>query len=95
MKNVYRLFSYPLSLAATGGTCSVLEYSRWSIPVSFMLVLVTLRLHRNISFFIDLFQHLVYGWMLMLLYAQRYFLHNTYIVAYIVHKSRSYRGEWK
>ena len=78
MKNVFRLFSYPVSLAPTQGLCSGLEYSDWSIPVSFMLVLFTLSLHRNLSFLIELFQHIVYGWIVMLLYAQRHFLHNTY-----------------
>ena len=41
MKNVFRLFSYPFSLTAIEGTFNDLEYSSWSIPVSFMLVLVT------------------------------------------------------
>ena len=71
-------FAYPISLAATEGTCSGLERSCWSIPVSFMLVLVNLSLHRNLSFSIELFQHIVYGWVVMLLYAQRYCLNNTY-----------------
>ena len=71
-------FCYPISLDATEGTCSCLEYSGWSIPVSFLLVLVFLSLHRNLSFFIELFQHIVYGWIVMLLYAKRYFLHNTF-----------------
>ena len=62
----------------TEGICSGLEFSGWSLPVSFTLVLVTLSLHRNLSFFIELVQHIVYGWIVMLLYAQRYFLHNTY-----------------
>ena len=76
MKNVFRLFSHPISLQ--WGHCSGLEYSGWSIPVSFMLILVILSLHRNLSFFIKLFQHIVYGWIVMLLYAQRYFLHITF-----------------
>ena len=51
IKNVFRLFSYPFSLAATEETCSGLKFSGWSIPVSFMLVVVTLSLHRKLSFF--------------------------------------------
>ena len=70
-------FFNPLSLTATEGTCSGLEFSGLSIPVSFMLVLVTLSLYRTLSFFIEWLQHVVYGWIVMLLYAQRYFLHNT------------------
>ena len=77
MKSAFRLFSYPISFAAVEGTCSGLEFSGWSITVSFMLVLVILSLHLNLSFFIELFQHIVYGWIVMLLYAQRFFLHNT------------------
>ena len=42
-------FSNPISLAATEGTSSGLDFSSWSIPVSFMLVLVALSLHRNLS----------------------------------------------
>ena len=68
---VFRLFSYPISLAAAEGTCSGLEYC-------FTLVLVILSLPWNLTFFIELFQHIVYGWIVMHLYAQRYFLHNTY-----------------
>ena len=41
-----------------------------------MLVLVTLSLHRILPFFIDLLQHIAYGWVAMPLLAQRYFLHN-------------------
>ena len=62
-------FCYPVSLAATKGTCGGLEFSGWVIPVSSMLVLVTLILHPNLSFFIELFQRIVYGWVVMLLYA--------------------------
>ena len=71
-------FLVQLVLPLQKSTCSGLEYSGWSIPVSFMLFLVTLSLHWNFSFFIELFQHIVYGWIVMHLYAQRYFLHNTY-----------------
>ena len=78
MKNVFRLFCYPISLAATEDTCSGLGYSGWRIPASFMLVIVILRLHRDLSFFFEFFQHIVFGWIVMLLYAQQYFLHNTY-----------------
>ena len=70
-------FSCPISLAPTEGTCTGLVCSDWSIRVSFMLVLVSLSLHRNWSFFIELFQH-IYGWVVIILYAQRYFLHDTY-----------------
>ena len=31
-KNVFRLIFYPISLAATEGTCSGLSYFSWSIP---------------------------------------------------------------
>ena len=77
-------FFYLFSLTATEGTCSGLEYSGWSIPVSLMLVLVTLSFQRNLSFFFGLFQHVESCtlnracWIVMLLYAQRYFLHITY-----------------
>ena len=71
-------FFYPISFAATEGTCGGLEYSSWSLPVFFMLAPVFLSLHRNLQFFVGLFRHIVYGWIVMLLYAQRYFLHNTY-----------------
>ena len=76
MKNAFRLFSYPISLASTEGTCSGSWYSGWSIPVSSILVLVTLSLHRILSFFTEMFKHFVFGWVVMLLCAQRYFLHN-------------------
>ena len=80
--------------SVTQGTCSGLEYSGWSIPVSFMLILVTLSLHRKLSFFIEFFKHIVYRWMVMI-----YTLSDTFyiihIVVYIVHKSCSYRGEGK
>ena len=87
-------FSYPISLAATEGTCSDLEYSDWSIPVSFILALFTLSLHGILAFFIELFQYIVYGRIVMLLYARDFFMviHN---VVYILHKSLSQRGEGK
>ena len=85
--NIVLMFSYekcipallPISYRSfpTEGICSGSEFSGWSTPVSFMLVLVILSLHRNLSFFIELFQHIVYGWIVMLLYAQRYFLQTT------------------
>ena len=78
MKIIFRLFSYPIKFAATEGTCSRLEYSGWIIPVSFVLVFVILSLHRKMAFFIELFQHIVCEWIVLLLYAQRYFLHNKY-----------------
>ena len=77
-RNIIQMFSdekcipalfYSNSLAATIGGCSGLDYSGWSIQVSFILVLPILSLHRNLSFFIELFQHIVYGWIVMLLYA--------------------------
>ena len=85
--NIVQMFSdekcipalfYSISLAATEGTCSGLEFSGRSISVFFMVVVVFLSHHRNLSFFIELFQHIVYGWVVMLLYAERYFLRNTY-----------------
>ena len=62
--------------------------------MSFMLILVTLSLHRNLSFIIELFQHVVYGWVVMLymLSDTFYIIHN---VVYIVHKSLSQLGEGK
>ena len=54
-EKIFRLFSHPISLTATEGIFSGLEYCGWSIPVSFMLVLDTLSLHRILSFFIKLF----------------------------------------
>ena len=86
----YGSFSYPFSLTATEGTCSGLEFSGWSIPVSFMLVLVTLSFHRNFSYLIELFQHNVYGRVVIFLFAQRNFLHTfSLTVVYIEHKSLS------
>ena len=59
--------------------------------MSFMLALVTLSLHRKLSFFVELFQHIVYGWIVMLLYAQRYFLYNN-IMHIVVYINRVYTG---
>ena len=65
------------SLAATECACSGLRYSGSSDPVFSMLVLATSRLQRHFSIFIDLFRHIHFGWIVLLFYAQRYFLHNT------------------
>ena len=78
MKNVFRLFSSPNSLAATEGTCSGLEYSGWSIPLFFYANSTYFEHSSEFVIFIELFQHIVYGWVVMLLYAQRYLLHTKY-----------------
>ena len=92
MKNVFRLSSYPISLAATKDTFGGSEYSGWSFPVSFMLILITLSLHRNLSFFVEFFQHIFYGWIVMLFMLSDTF-YIIHLAVYIVHKSRSYRGK--
>ena len=85
-ENVFRLSIYPISPAATEGTCTGLCCSGWSIPGSFTSVPVTLSLHRNLSFSSRSSRKLVLDGKKMLLYAQQFFLHNTN-VAYMVHNS--------
>ena len=76
-EDAFRFFYYPISLTATEGACSGLWYSGWSIPVSSMLILVTFEPSSESAIFIVLFQHIGFGWIAMLLYAQGNFLHNT------------------
>ena len=77
-ENVFRIVSYPISPAATEGTYSGLWSSVWSSPLSSILVLLTFEPSSNFVNFINLFQHIGYGWIAMFSYAQRYFLPSTY-----------------
>ena len=93
-ENVFRLFYYPISLAATEGTCSRLSCSSWNISESFMSGLVTLSIHWNLL--ISSFCSSTLG---LDGYRCFYMLSHTFyiihIVVYIIHESRSYQGKEK
>ena len=69
-ENAFRFFFYPISLNAAEGACSGLWRSCRSLAVSSMLVLVTFEPSSESAIFIELFQQIGYGWIVMLLYAQ-------------------------
>ena len=86
------LLLFFFSLAATEDTCSGLWYSGWNIPGSSMLVLVTLSLHRNLSF-----SSICSSTLAMDGNGSFYIVSDTFYIkqidVYKTHKSCSYRGK--
>ena len=79
-ENVFRLIFYPISTAATDGTCGGLWCTGCRFPVSFNSSY--LELPSESVIFIELFPHIGYRWIKELLYAQQNLLRNTYCCFY-------------
>ena len=92
-ENVFQLISYPISLVATPDTYSCLRCSGWGIRGSFICFSYTEPSWESVIF-MELFQHIGFRWIKMLLYAQHFF-YVVPIVVYVLHNSRSYHWEGK